>query len=311
MIEESANIQVAVLLCTKDGERFLAQQLDSIHAQTFSDWKIWCSDDGSRDATLSLLNQYELEWGGKLSVQPGPERGFAANFLSLVYKKEIQADYYAFSDQDDIWEPNKLARALAWLEKVPSSVPALYCSRTKLIDERGHETGFSPLFNRPPSFANALTQCIGGGNTMVFNHAARCLLQHTADINKIVTHDWWVYLLVSGCGGRVYFDPIPSLSYRQHDNNLVGANMGGGARFLRVHRLFLGQFRDWNTINFEALQVVSHLFTAENRQILDQWGKIRTQHLFHRLVGLSRLGLYRQTLAGNIGMLIAALFRRI
>ncbi|HIJ89332.1 MAG: glycosyltransferase family 2 protein [Desulfobulbaceae bacterium] len=309
--QETAEPQVAVLLCTKDGERFLAEQLDSINCQTFSSWKVWASDDGSCDGTRAILDHYRAMSGGRFSVQPGPQRGYAANFLSLVCNEKITAEYYAFSDQDDIWEVDKLARAVAWLKAVPATEPALYCSRTRLIDETGREIGLSPLFSRPPGFANALVQNIGGGNTMVFNHAARLLLQEAGCELDVFAHDWWLYLLVSGCGGTVFYDPRPMVRYRQQGMNLMGANIGWLPKLVRIRLLLQGRFREWNAGNLKALQGVSRMLTSENRQILKGWAEFRQQPLLPRLLGFKRIGVYRQTPAGNLGLLVAALFRRM
>lgn len=311
MSKKTVTSQVAVLLCSKDGERFLAQQLDSINAQTFSSWKVWASDDGSRDGTLSIFNQYASRWAGRLLVQPGPQQGFVANFLFQVCNDQIRAEYYAFCDQDDIWEPEKLARALAWLETVPATEPALYCSRTRLVDENGRDIGLSPLFIKPPGFANALVQSIGGGNTMVFNHSARILLQKVGWEGDAVSHDWLAYLVVTGCGGRIYYDSWPSLRYRQHDTNLVGCNIGLATRLIRIKMLLNGRFQDWNNRNIKVLLRTSHLLTPENRSTLKCWDELRQQPLLPRLARFVRTGLYRQTLAGNLGLLAALICRRI
>ncbi|MCX5864984.1 MAG: glycosyltransferase family 2 protein [Deltaproteobacteria bacterium] len=305
-------IRVAILLCTMNGQRFLGEQLDSIAAQTFFEWQVWASDDGSQDGTLSILDQYRSAWGEeRLFIQSGPGLGCAANFLSLACRAGLEAEYYAFADQDDIWEVDKLRRAVTWLETLPSTVPALYCSRTRLIDEVGRDIGLSPLFSRPPGFANALVQNIGGGNTMVFNRAARALLLEAGPELGIVAHDWWAYLLVTGCGGRVLYDPLPSLRYRQHDNNLVGANTGWQASRVRMSLLVKGRFKEWNARNLKALQEVDRMLLSENRRILKGWTESRGQSLLPRLLGFNRAGIYRQTLAENLGLLVAVLFRRM
>jgi len=302
---------VAVLLCSRNGERFLAEQIDSICAQTFTDWKIWASDDCSTDSTRDIFDWYGSKCEEKLSLLCGPGLGFVANFLSLVCNDKIDAKYYAFSDQDDIWEPEKLARAVNWLETVSCQEPALYCSRTRLIDEDGHEIGLSPLFVKPPGFANSLTQNIGGGNTMVFNHAARNLLQQAGGLLDVVSHDWWAYIVVAGCGGRIYYDPLPSLRYRQHNTNLVGCNIGWEAKLVRLRLLWQGQFKEWNNRNLKALQGIQHLLTPQNRLILRHWEDLRQHGIFSRLVSLIRSGIYRQTLPGNLGLLFAVLFKRL
>ncbi len=100
---------VAILLCTHQGERFLARQLDSVAAQTHADWRIWVSDDHSTDGTLEILECYRREWGDeRISWVRGPGKGFVANFLGLACDPRIEADYFAFCDQDDLWDPDKL-----------------------------------------------------------------------------------------------------------------------------------------------------------------------------------------------------------
>jgi len=315
MIQEepfSPGTRVAVLLCTMNGQPFLGEQLDSIAAQSLPDWQVWASDDGSRDGTVAILDHYRAAWGEeRLFFQAGPGRGCAANFLSLACRADVEAEYYAFADQDDIWEVDKLQRAVAWLETVPHTVPALYCSRTRLIDEVGRELGLSSLFVRSPGFANALVQNIGGGNTMVFNQAARALLQEAGPEIEIVAHDWWAYLLIAGCGGRVFYDPHPMVRYRQHGRNLVGANTGWLARVARIRLLVNGRFKEWNARNIKALQDAGRMLTPENRRILKGWTESRQQSLLPRLIGFNRAGIYRQTLAGNLGLLVAVLFRRM
>ena len=241
----------------------------------------------------------------------GPRKGSTANFLSLVNKAEIKADYYAFADQDDIWESDKLARALAWLGTVPGGVPALYCSRTRLIDHVGRHIGQSPLFAKPPSFANALVQNIGGGNTMIFNQAARDLLREAGPDVDVVIHDWWAYLVVTGCGGTVFYDPKPTVRYRQHDANLVGANDSWLVRLVRATRRLRGQSKEWNTKNIHALQGISHLLTPGNRLILEELMHAREQGLAARLTGVIRSGIYRQSWSGNLGLLVEVFFRRM
>lgn len=304
--------KVVILQCTLQGQHFLAEQLDSIAAQTYPHWRACVSDDGSADGTLSIVDQYRAKWGDdRIVVRSGPAAGFAANFLSLTCTADIRAEYYAYADQDDIWEADKLSRAIAWLESVPAEIPALYCSRTRLVDEKGQETGFSPLFSKPPSFANALVQCIGGGNTMVFNEAARDLLRQAGEDVRVVTHDWWAYLVVTGCGGKVFYDPYPTVRYRQHGKNLVGSNVYVFARLLRMRMLFNGIFRSWIDLNTQALQRIHLRLTPENRRILDEFCAARKRPLLPRLIGLKRSGIYHQTLLGKLALFAAAVLNKL
>lgn len=302
---------IAILLGTRNGERYLESQILSIARQRKVRCRLHVSDDGSTDGTLAVLaaavNRLSLECA---PPRQGPCRGPAANFLSLVTDTTIQAAFYAYCDQDDLWDDDKLARALAALSSLDAASPALYCARTRTVTAAGRVTGCSPLFRRPPGFANALLHNIGGGNTMVFNDAARRLLCR-AGVVDVPSHDWWTYQLVSGAGGTVIYDPEPSLSYRQHDENVVGANTGGRRRVRRYRAFLRGRNRGWNARNLAALQQQEALLTEPNRRVLQQFARMRTANLFGRLGALRRSGVYAQTLSGNVGLFFATLFKKI
>jgi len=303
---------VAILLATYQGERYLAEQLDSFARQTYMNWRAWASDDGSSDGTLPLLRRYRTQWGAdRLILQTGPAQGSSRNFLSLTYNQDIQADYYAYSDQDDIWEDDKLERALSWLTTQDSGIPALYCTRTRLVDAHNREIGLSPNFHRSPSFANALMQSITGGNTMVFNNAARRLLCQVDPGTEVVIHDWWVYLAIAACGGIIHFDPKPGLRYRQHDGNLIGMRANGPTLASRVAKLFGPTLRHNNDIHLHALQVLISKMPPENRWVLEQFTQARQQWLIPRMIRFWRTGVYRLTVSDNLGMVLAMILNRL
>lgn len=304
--------QLAILLCTFQGERFLAQQLDSIGAQTYADWALWASDDLSTDGTVSILESYRAKWGrDRLSIRPGPARGFRANFLALACDPAIQADYFAIADQDDLWDPDKLSIAIRWLASMPRDVPALYCARTRLIDESNRPIGFSPLFPQPFAFGNALVQSGAGGNTMVLNAAARALLVEAGADVIVQTHDWWAYILVTGCGGEVFYDRTPKVGYRQHDRNLVGSNASWLGRGRRARRILMGQFKTMNDRNIAALDRVRHRLSAPSLRVLDEFARARDQWLLPRVLGVRRSGVYCQTLLSNLALIGATLLKKL
>ncbi|PLW70409.1 glycosyltransferase family 2 protein [Pseudohalioglobus lutimaris] len=302
---------LAVLLCTYNGGRFLAEQLDSIAFPVGVTGHIYVSDDGSSDDTLSVLGAYTRQHGAhSLSIRRGPGTGHCANFLSLLCAPDIQADYFAFCDQDDVWDSDKLARALEALAGDDAQTPALYGSRTRSLAESAASAGLSPLFARPPAFANALIQNIAGGNTMVMNAPARTLLQEAGPVD-VVMHDWWCYLLVSGAGGAVTYDPRPSLMYRQHEDNLVGANMGIVSRCRRYLKALGGTNRDWNARNVAALRQADSLLTEQGRASLAHFEQLHNGGLLQRLGALRRGGFYAQTRSANLGLFFATLLKKI
>lgn len=303
---------VAILLCTYNGQKYLGEQLNSIAQQTHGDWSLWASDDGSQDGTRDeLLTFRDQSQTGRVTVLDGPKRGYSTNFLSLVCSDVVRGEYFAFCDQDDIWEKDKLTRALMFLRSVPAGVPALYCSRTRLMDEAGREIGYSPLFARTPSFANALVQNIGGGNTMVFNRAAQNLMRVAGPDVDIVSHDWWAYMLVTACSGRVFYDPYLSLRYRQHSDNQIGSNASWAARLRRLSIVLQGRFAGWNERNMRALDRVRHLMSPEALVVLDKFSSARRSNLFARVGGIASSGIYRQTRLGQLALYVAALLNKI
>ncbi len=303
--------EIAVLLCTFNGGRFLADQLASITLPAGFSGHIYVSDDGSSDNTLGLLSDYAGHHSGlPLTLRSGPAKGPCANFLSLLCAADVQGDYFALCDQDDQWDSDKLSRAVTALRRVNTNVPALYCSRTRSLSSSGEVQGLSPLFSRPPAFANALVQNIAGGNTMVLNAGARQLLMQAGPVD-VVMHDWWAYLLVSGAGGNIIYDPRPSLGYRQHDTNVVGANRGLRARYRRYLKFLDGRHREWNARNLEALRRSEHLLTPHNRELLKQFEQVHGGSLLQRIAARQKGGFYAQTMSGNIGLLAATLLKKI
>lgn len=302
---------VAILLCTYNGAIYLQEQLDSYLTQTHTDWSLHVNDDGSTDGTLKLLNRFKENNPDKeINIYQGPKRGFARNFLDLTFNPDVQADYYAYSDHDDIWYPEKIERALSQLEDLPVDLPVLYCSRSEYVDGQGVHMGYSSKFTKPTSFSNALAQSIAGGNTMVFNKATRHIMLSAGE-RDIPSHDWWVYQLVSGAGGKVIYDAKPNIGYRQHGANVIGSNRGLSAIIYRIKHLMAGRFRHWNDMNCRNLHEVSHLLIKENLVLLEHFSVARNSSLIHRIVNFGKSGIYRQTFLGNAGLIVAAFLKRI
>jgi glycosyltransferase involved in cell wall biosynthesis len=299
--------KVAILLCSYQGEHYLSEQLQSFAVQTFNNWHVWASDDRSKDNTCRILEDYRNKWEGKLSLISGQGKGFVVNFLSATCRKEIQADYYAYSDQDDIWEADKLERAVRWLRSIPDNVPTLYCSRTCFVDADNNEIGLSPLFSKPPSFLNALVQSIAGGNTMVFNNATRELLRQSGEKIPVARHDWWTYLVVTGCGGQVFYDPYPSLRYRQHNNNLIGMSRCVDRIILTLH----GCFRTMVDNNIQSLKTLENRLISRNQEVLDRFVRAREMSLLPRLKELYKIGVYRQSLLENLGFIMLSALKKV
>jgi glycosyltransferase involved in cell wall biosynthesis len=312
MISQENTPHICILMATYNGKSFIAEQLQSIEEQSYKNWRLIISDDGSSDDTLSIAKQFQQKWeSGRLEIRQGPQQGFCQNFLSMACDTTIQADLYAFSDQDDVWMSDKLERAVSYFDKSnESQLPRAYGTRTQIVDDALKPLGLSPEFTLPSSFRNALVQSISGGNTQVFNSVAKQLLEQ-AGPQKVISHDWWLYQLVKGAGGIFYYDPVPSLLYRQHSNAILGSNNSLKSRVGRLRYVLNGRFKHWNDINYTALCNIRHLLSRDNQDILDIFGRFRGAHLKDRIRLLEVCGLYRQTWRGTLSLWLAVIINKI
>lgn len=308
--------RLTILMATYNGERFLQDQLNSFSHQSFVDWDLWVSDDGSVDNTKAILNNYALEQNEQHLVRiiDGPHQGFVQNFLNLTCSCKNDSDFFAFSDQDDIWENDKLQRAINWLETIAPDTPALYCSRTEIVDEDARPTTpptYSPLMTVSPHFCNALVQSIAGGNTMVFNKAAKQLIESFGGVIDVPSHDWWLYLLVTGVGGTVNYDPVSSLLYRQHRKNVVGSNRTLNALCTRLKKFLDGRYKKYNEKNVYYLNKHSPLLTKDNREHLAFFCKARKSLGLRALKAMKKSGVRRNGFLFNIALWVGVVIGRI
>jgi glycosyltransferase involved in cell wall biosynthesis len=305
---------VAILLCTYNGARFLAEQLDSLETQTHQNWVVIASDDGSIDQTLDILREYQAKWPAeKLRIRSGPQKGFCQNFLSLASDPEIKADYYAFCDQDDVWLPPKLTTGISSLinhGEMSHSTPLLYGGKTKYVDENLNELCQSASFNYPKVFRNALVQTLAGGNTLIFNNASKALLERARD-DRPASHDWWLYLLVSGAEGICIFDNCPQVLYRQHRKSIVGGNRTFFSKVKRLYCLVGGEFKTLISMNVDALSQYKEIISKNSSDTLETFVKMRRSSLLMRVRLFSICGLFRQTRNGTVALFIAIIFNQI
>lgn len=220
---------IAVLMSTYNGERYLGDQLDSIAAQEGVNVTLIVRDDGSTDGSKEILRAREQD--GELTCIVGNNIRPARSFLELSFAAP-DGEFYAFADQDDIWLPHKLRRAIDALQSIDSKTPALYFANATLADEKCRPVRTMLRTKREPNLSNALVQCYTIGATMVMNAAARvALLRHGMPLNMVM-HDWWSYLVIAAVG-KVIYDPEPTILYRQHDSNVYGAI--GHREYVRTH----------------------------------------------------------------------------
>lgn len=303
---------VSILLASFNGGRHLRAQLDSIAGQQASDWRLIISDDGSTDDSRAICAAFRDRIGTeRVRLIDGPRAGPTCNFLHLIAAAPKDAPI-AFSDQDDIWLPHKLSRAVARLSG--ETGPVLYCARTLICDAGLQNRTPSRHFARAHSWRNALVQACTPGNTTVLNAEAATLLKQSlrvASSRDLPAHDWWAYQVISGAGGDVIFDAEPGLLYRQHADNVMGRNDTPLGMLRRMTMLMQGEYGRWLSANTSALEELSDLLTPENHAILRRFSAMLRMPGLSAVRELRRMGLYRQTRAGDAALRLAAISGRL
>jgi glycosyltransferase involved in cell wall biosynthesis len=288
---------VAILLSTFNGERYLEDQLRSYTAQTHGNWQLYWRDDGSTDDSTTVMTAFGMGpgWGRCVHLPKDGKLRATGSFLTLLgMALRGDASFFAFSDQDDVWLPEKLAHAVAALSQVTADRPALYfCARTP-VDRSLRPIGHSPALRRPPGFPAALTQNVIPGCCMTLNRAAAELVD-AAEAPDHTWHDWWCYLVVSAREGVVIRGDSPDILYRQHDRNLIGEPRKfwhrSAAAVRRGRDPFLTMF--WGHV--AALQAYPDHLPDRTRQMLATIVEASQGGMLARAKALFIPGLVRQT----------------
>lgn len=309
---------VDVLLATYNGARHLPQQWASLDAQEGVQIVLHIADDGSSDDTVAVLQRLVATRSGAVRdvrwMHAPPRRDAGRSFMLLLayaLAERLDAQWFAYCDQDDIWLPGKLAAAIDVLAARSAHGPVLYGGRTLAVDKDDREQGLSPCFGQPPCFANAIVQNIMGGNTMVMNREGAKLVAPSAGA-QVVTHDWFTYQIVSGAGGSVHYDSRAFLRYRQHGNNAIGSNLGARAAWSRFTRMLRGEFRTWNEVNVAVLSQRMPSLTPANADLLRSFLRARTAASpLARLAWLRRSGAFRQPASQQMVLQVACALRRM
>ena len=265
---------ITVLMAAWQGKKYLEQQLDSILAQTVP-VRIWVSDDGSDDGTRELLEQY-CEWYPKQvflhSRENSGENGAAGNFFWLLSlaAKEGKSDYVMLSDQDDVWLPNKLELSLLKMEQCESihlDKPIIIHTDMWVVNKDLEliSDSFWKYSKLRPDILNTfkyLAICNSvNGCTMLLNNAARDIVIQKYFVQSLVLHDVLVSLIVAYNNGIIDYVETPTMLYRQHGSNVVGARERGTSFFVRKFFL-LGNTIKNNVHRFQMVNTVGQMSMA-------------------------------------------------
>ena len=317
-----------VLLAAYNGAEFLSEQIQSIQGQTISNWTLLVRDDGSEDNTSDVLE--------KLAAKDKRIRcihdtcgclGAARNFGELMRVALVEgADLIFFSDQDDVWVPDKIVRQLQCLQEMERqyglSVPLLCYSDLEVVDENLSQVHPSLMRyqgqrheSRDP-IGVLLTQNLITGCTVLIN---RPLLELAVPIpEEAIMHDWWLALCAAACGRIGYIDQ-PIVRYRQHATNHLGAvrvtrianllSADSRKRLLRGQHYMLGAIRQAGLLS-ERITARKLGCSGDVHALLDSFASCAGQGRVHRLLTVYRLRLRRQGVLRKLSLFLRLLIMR-
>jgi rhamnosyltransferase len=216
-------MKVNILMATYNGERFISEQIESIRNQSFQAWELYIRDDRSSDQTPEIIREYTEKDSRIHFINDGEtlNLGVIGSFHTLLNYAE--ADYYFFSDQDDVWLPNKLELALNRAQEEPKGTPLMVYTDLKVVNQN-LEVISESMIRTQSGHANTelvqeLTENTVTGGVSMINHS---LATQWYDDENVIMHDWYLALLASATGKLIYIDE-PTQLYRQHDANVLGA----------------------------------------------------------------------------------------
>lgn len=251
---------IQVLLSSYNGEKYVAQQIESILAQKNVDVHLLIRDDGSKDHTLEVMSKYQDK---NIKIIRGENCGSTKSFFTLM-QLAGNFDYYAFADQDDIWDHDKLFVAI---EKIKNyQKPAVYASNTRIVDSNSN---FISCVKRTPkiNLGSAMIKNYAAGCTQVFN---KLLMVETKKFPppNVPYHDWWINILCLSLGGVSIYDPIPHMSYRQHGENVVGSNDSFFPKWSKRLNKFLHGSYHRSLIAAQILEMYAESLSDQEKNLL-------------------------------------------
>lgn len=281
---------VHILMATYNGQAFLAEQIRSIQNQTFTDWKLLIRDDGSSDQTRQIIADFVAQDSRIhfVNLDNTENLGVVKSFYSLL--KQEKADFYFFSDQDDVWLPKKLELCLETVQAYDQDQPLLVYTDLSVVDDKLNLLHQSMIRTQShhanTSLRQELTENTVTGGTMMINHA---LAEKWTQTDNLLMHDWYLALLASSLGQLVYLD-VPTELYRQHSNNVLGARTWSKRleNWLRPHRLVAKYWWLIKASQKQAEFLLQQDLSQEDRGLVLAYVTLLDQPLLQRIKSLHR-----------------------
>lgn len=310
-------MRVAIMMATYNGAEYIDEQIKSILAQTYREWILFVRDDGSSDKTADILKKYSEAYPDKIAllddrqITGGSARANFAGIHSYV-KENFDFDCYMFSDQDDVWLPDKIGQCVDKLSESSGtgSGPVLVHTDLKVVNERCEVMGesffaYRSLNPKVQDVAHLMAQNNVTGCTMLWNRELNDMLNLQDD--AIAMHDWWI-TLVAACFGSIRYIDKPTILYRQHHGNVVGATKVNSLGFIIKRLGNISHVK--KTISDSIIQasgliaVYGDIMTRETYETVATYASICRKNKIARIRTVIRGGYTKQGLVQKIGQVV-------
>lgn len=302
--------KVEILMATYNGEQYLKEQLDSILNQDYDNWILRVCDDASTDETFRILTEYQEQFPDKIILMKNQE-GFGSakkNFMHLI--QNSTCDYVMCCDQDDVWLPNKVRVTLETMKKnEQDELPILIHTDLKVVDSELHvisESFFEHSnFRKEFQLNEILIQNFVTGCTMMMNRSMLELMKRVKDCNRILMHDWVASILATSIGKIVFVD-VPTMLYRQHAINSVGAKKYGFALFVSKIReaKMKKSIMDTMVQAGEIAKLYQDILDEEKYQFIHQYATLWEKNKVERVMFYIRRKVFKKGLPRRVCQLI-------
>lgn len=308
---------VLILMSAFNGEEFIEAQLASLSAQSYADWRLWIRDDGSTDGTVEAIQRCAAQDGRVRLLEPdGVRKGASGSFSKLLECFAPETGYLMFCDQDDVWLPDKVEITLARMREMEAcfgmETPILVHTDLSVTDR-----DLNVLASSFWHYQGLNPDAKGLGRLLVQNNVTGCATMVNRALAGLacpvpsgaIMHDWRLAMVAGGGLGEIGHISQPTMLYRQHDTNDIGAKKYGISYIVRKMLAGLGEMKasllETQSQACLFLKCYASRLAPEQGLLVKAYCQFPMRGFWTRRRQMLRLGYFKHGLFRNIGMFLS------